>query len=154
MAEKRVICTVCGLPRGIGRGNAWHPNGVITATYPPHIRGTLYDVDELNTLFPAISKRIGFDITRLVIEGKRNDGRRYADSLIRNRTEQGKGAAPLDIYSLISHFSAYWGLGLSEITEYEEGERLTLSVTNPYSCLLYTSPSPRDRTRTCMPSSA
>jgi putative aminopeptidase FrvX len=32
--------------------------------------------------------------------------------------------------------------------------RLTLSQIGSYSCLLYTSPSPRDRTRSRMPSSA
>eukprot|EP00657_Telonema_sp_P-1_P005301 TRINITY_DN22587_c0_g1_i1.p1 TRINITY_DN22587_c0_g1~~TRINITY_DN22587_c0_g1_i1.p1 ORF type:complete len:117 (-),score=55.43 TRINITY_DN22587_c0_g1_i1:77-427(-) len=31
---------------------------------------------------------------------------------------------------------------------------LLFFLTNPYSCLLYTSPSPRDRTRSRMPSSA
>ena len=32
--------------------------------------------------------------------------------------------------------------------------RPIVGITNTYSCLLYTSPSPRDRTRSRMPSSA
>ena len=82
MAEKTENCSNCGLPVSIGRGNVWHANGVITASYPPHNRGTLYDVDELNNLFPAFSERIDFDITPLVVEGKRRDGKRYVENAI------------------------------------------------------------------------
>jgi hypothetical protein len=133
MGKTVELCPGCGLPRGIGKGNKWHPNGVITASYPPYIRGTLYDVDEFNALFPAISKRIGFDITRLVVEGKRKDGKRYTDSLIGNLKAIGKDASPLDIYHMIARFAAYWGLGFSEVTEYREGERLVLQIRNAYS---------------------
>jgi hypothetical protein len=133
MSEKKEACSICGLPRGIGRGNIWHPNGVITASYPPHIRGTLYDSDEFNTLFPALSERIGFDITRLVVEGKRKDGKRYTDSLISNLEALGKDTSPTNVYRMISRFAAYWGLGISEVIEYREGERLSLGVRNAYS---------------------
>lgn len=133
MAEEKKTCGACGLPRGIGKGNVWHANGVITAAYPPHIRGTLYDIDELNALFPALSARIGFDITRLVMEGKRKDGKRYAASLARNLRSVGRDASPLAVYGLISRFCAYWGLGLSSIQEYTEGERLVLGTRDTYS---------------------
>mgnify|MGYP005836331977 CR=1 FL=1 len=127
------ICSRCGLPSGIGRGNVWHSNGVITASYPPHIRGTLYDVEELNHLFPTISERIGFDITRLVVEGKRKDGKRYTDALIRNLEATGNKLTPLEIYKLIARFCRYWGLGMSEVIDYREGETLSLRVSRYYS---------------------
>ena len=41
---------------------------------------------------------------------------------------------------------------LSQMIPAFEGGRWL--VVNPYTCLLYTSPSPRDRTRSRMPSSA
>lgn len=126
-------CSHCGLPRGIGRGNIWHANGVINASIPPHIRGTLYDVEELNSLFPALSERIGFDVTRLVIEGKRKDGRRYTDSLIRNLAVMGKDLSPNEIYNVVTRFCKYWGLGIAEILDYREGERLTLRTLRYYS---------------------
>ncbi|MBN2027645.1 MAG: hypothetical protein JW854_12885 [Actinobacteria bacterium] len=135
--DKKKICGNCGLPSSIGKGNMWHANGVITASYPPHIRGTLYDIDELNALFPAISERIGFDITRLVVEGKRKDGKRYADSLARNIKEKGREPAPVEIYEMIARFCSYWGLGLVSVAEYVEGERLTLGVRNVYSEPMY-----------------
>ncbi|MFW6113917.1 MAG: hypothetical protein ACOC78_03230 [Actinomycetota bacterium] len=131
--ERKPVCSNCGLPRGIGRGNIWHSNGVITASYPPHIRGTLYDVNELNSLFPAISERIDFDVTHLVVEGKRKDGKRYADALIKNLKAHGKYEGPMQIYGMISRFITSWGLGLSEVLKYEEGERLTLEIQNSYS---------------------
>lgn len=133
MAEKKKTCLYCGLPMGIGKGNIWHPNGVITASYPPHIRGTLYDVDELNALFPALSERIGFDITHLVVEGKRKDAKRYADTLIRNLKALGRETSPMTIYGMVARFTAYWGLGSCEVEEYWEGERLSIKVKNPYS---------------------
>lgn len=133
MAEGKKLCAACGLPRGIGKGNIWHANGVITASYPPYIRGTLYDIDELNALFPAVSLRIGFDITRLVMEGKRKDGKRYATSLARNLRSVGRDASPLTVYGMISRFCANWGLGIASIQEYAEGERLVLETRNTYS---------------------
>lgn len=133
MEGKKWACSHCGLPRGIGKGNTWHKNGVITASRPPHIRGTIYDVDELNNLFPSISRRIGFDITRLVIEGKRKDGKRYAASLISNLRKAGMDPTPMDIFNLICRYCAYWGLGLAEVLEYREGESLSIRTRSYYS---------------------
>ncbi|MDI6874436.1 hypothetical protein [Candidatus Solincola sp.] len=133
MEGKKWACSHCGLPRGIGKGNVWHKNGVITASQPPHIRGTLYDVEELNNLFPAISRRIGFDITRLVIEGKRRDGVRYTRSLMENLRRAGMEPAAMDIFRMISRFCAYWGLGIAEILEYREGEALSIRTPDYYS---------------------
>lgn len=132
MVEKKKLCSNCGLPRGIGKGNVWHANGVITASYPPHIRGTIFDVDELNELFPALSERIGFDITRLVVEGKRKDGKRYADSLAGNLRAMGREPDSVTIYEMIIRFIPYWGLDVESIEEYQEGERLVLKAHHPY----------------------
>ena len=43
--------------------------------------------------------------------------------------------------------------GKPKVIENSEGARTTPSIV-AYTCLLYTSPSPRDRTRSRMPSSA
>ena len=47
--------------------------------------------------------------------------------------------------------SAYIPYNLTQVAVYLEG---LLDQTEGYDCLLYTSPSPRDRTRSRMPSSA
>jgi len=137
MAEKTDSCSNCGLPISIGRGNVWHANGVITASYPPHNRGTLYDVEELNNLFPALSEHIGFDITRLVIEGKRRDGKRYVDSLLKKLGEVGKLPGSVDIVLMFHRFIAFWGLALASLVEYQEGESLTLDVEKVYSIPMF-----------------
>lgn len=131
-------CSTCGLPRGIGKGNIWHYNGVLTSAYPPFIRGTLYDLRELDNLFSEFSRRVGFDISRLVVEGKRKDGKRYADSLMNNlKTMKGETPPPMEVYSMIARFSNIWGLGRVKVKEYRPGETLTLSIENVYSVPMY-----------------
>jgi hypothetical protein len=110
---------------------------VITASYPPHNRGTLYVVDELNNLFPAFSERIDFDITPLVVEGKRRDGKRYVDSLLHKLGELGELPANVDIILMFRRFITFWGLAGAELKEYKEGESLTLEVENTYSIPMF-----------------
>ena len=55
-----------------------------------------------------------------------------------NKTSQ----APIDDYRrAVAHLARY-------------ADYITLNISSPNTCLLYTSPSPRDRTRSRMPSSA
>ena len=55
---------------------------------------------------------------------------------------------------LLSTLKDVEALNLSVKMKSEEGDKLFGSVTKIDICLLYTSPSPRDRTRSRMPSSA
>ncbi len=132
------ICEVCGLPLGIARGNRWLPNGVICGSYPPHIRGTLYDLEELGRLFDIFSERVGFDISHLVVEGKRKDGRRFCDSFLR---EQREGSAPRmtpqQVYQTVCRFSLYWGLGRVNVLDYRRGELLELAAENLYNVPMF-----------------
>ena len=56
----------------------------------------------------------------------------------------------------LSGVYAYPGTPSTEITEYIQMAPITTeqNIHNRWCCLLYTSPSPRDRTRSRMPSSA
>lgn len=137
VAETVERCSNCGLPTGIGRGNIWHANGVITASHPPHIRCTLYDVDELNNLFTALSERIGFDISHLAIEGKRKDSKRYTDSLLRNLAKTGPVPPPIELYRMIARFGSFWGLGRGGVVDYKGGQKLTVMVKDVYSVTLF-----------------
>ncbi len=129
------ICGYCGLPLGIGKGNRWHPNGVIASRYPPFMRETLYDVDELNNLFSSLSESIGLDISHLVIEGKRKDAKRYANSLIENmKNRDGSTRSALDMYNLVNQFGRVWGLAKGTIGEYRAGESLSIAMEDVY-CL-------------------
>ena len=55
-------------------------------------------------------------------------------------------------YGNAGHFSPYASLSLNRTDVLADVPAMLLSSTGP--CLLYTSPSPRDRTRSRMPSSA
>jgi hypothetical protein len=111
---------------------------VITARYPPYIRGTLYDVDELNNLVSRLSERMDYDITPLVVEGKRRDGVRFTDSLLGNLEEMGAESPPsIEIYRMVCRFSATWGLGRVEVAEYEEGVKGSLKVEDVYSIPMF-----------------
>ena len=65
------------------------------------------------------------------------------------------------IYPTMAHAS-WWALDLDPYQEESAGSNGTVAIVHPdldfnahfYNCLLYTSPSPRDRTRSRMPSSA
>ena len=61
---------------------------------------------------------------------------------------------PLDLGKL--HFIGIGGIGMSGIAEiiYNLGYKVSGSDLKYSNCLLYTSPSPRDRTRARMPSAA
>jgi hypothetical protein len=126
------------MPLGIGKGNAWHRNGIINAQYPPYIRGTLYDVEELNNLFASFSARIGFDISRLVIEGKRQDGKRYASCLLANLYKSG---VPMpggrELYGMIGRFARAWGLGKHKMIEYRPGDSVTVEVEDVYNIAMF-----------------
>jgi predicted hydrocarbon binding protein len=137
VAETVERCSNCGLPIGVGRGNVWHANGVITSKYPPYIRGTLYDVDELNYLFAAISERIGFDISHLAIEGKRKDSKRYMDSLLKNLAKTGPVPPPIELYRMVARFGSFWGLGRGGVVDYKGGQKLTVVVKDVYSVTLF-----------------
>lgn len=131
-------CTVCGLPQGVGKGNVWHSNGVITGIHPPYIRGTLYDVEELSQLFEGFSKRIGFDISRLVIEGKRKDAKRYIDALLEYFREQGlELPPPIQLYEMINRFARVWGLARSRVKEFCAGEKTVIEVEDVYNIPMY-----------------
>ena len=138
MTAESKTCSICGLLKGIGRGNIWHSNGVITARYPPYIRGTLYDVDELNNLVSKLSERMDYDIKPLVVEGKRRDGVRFTDSLLGNLKEMGAEPPPsIGIYNMVCRFCATWGLGRVEVAEYQEGEKGSLKVEDVYSIPMF-----------------
>ncbi len=128
------ICSKCGMPTNIGRTNVWQSNGVIVGKYPPHLRGTIYDLDEIKYLFESISRQTGLDISRLIIEGKRKDALRFISSMLQHFREVGGGTLPppRNIYEIIFNLCKIWGLGAVEILNYQEGETIAIPAKNAY----------------------
>ena len=71
--------------------------------------------------------------------------------------QAGMGEELLDLYPdlLIEEFEETLGWSLKEtILHSDQSEITKTNIAQPYICLLYTSPSPRDRQKSRMPSSA
>ncbi len=84
-----MYCGGCGLPRGVGKANEWKRNGTIVSRYESGIRGMFIDAGELGYLISSLSGRMGYDVSRLVTEGKRKDSANYARGLIERIRESG-----------------------------------------------------------------
>jgi hypothetical protein len=122
----------------VGKANAWKPNGTIVGKLPPYLRGNLCDVEELSYLFTSFSERIGFDITRLVIEGKRKDAVIFTKSLLEQLESAGiEPPAPHDFMRVMAKYSSTTGFGGVELVDYEEGESFTIEVRGIYNKAMF-----------------
>jgi hypothetical protein len=133
-----LTCSHCGLPKGVGKANAWNSNGTIVGKLPPYLRGNLCDVEELNHLFSSFSERIGFDITRLVIEGKRKDAMIFSKSMLKQFELAGiEPPEPLDLLQVMAKYSSTVGFCRVELMDYKEGESFTIEVEGIYNIAMF-----------------
>ena len=130
-------CNSCGIPLGIGSGNIWRANGIITGRYPPYIRGAFFDVDELNNLFDSISDRIGFNVSRIVTEGKQQDAKRYMSSLLLRMREREIATDVLALENAIATYARAWGLADVRVLPAKPGMAAEFEVKHPYSLPLF-----------------
>jgi hypothetical protein len=122
------------MPRGIGKANTWKPSGVIVSKYEKDLRGIFYDVGELENLFTSLSEKIGYDVTRLVIEGKRKDSAHYTRSLLRSIEESGvKLPEPGDFFRIMAANYSVPGFGKVNIVSYLDGEGIVCDMEGVYS---------------------
>jgi hypothetical protein len=129
-----MYCDNCGMPRGVGKANAWKPNGVIVSKYENDLRGVFVDAAELNNLFTALSERIGYDVSRLVIEGKRKDSEYYTRTLLRGIRESGsEPPGPEEFLRIMAANYSVPGFGKVTILDYRDGESVVLEMARVYS---------------------
>jgi hypothetical protein len=129
-----MYCDDCGMPKGIGKANIWNSSGAIVSKYEKDLRGIFYDVGELENLFTALSARIGYDVTRLVIEGKRKDAAHYTRGLLRNIEKSGgELPGPEDFFRIMAANFSVPGFGKVNIISYHEGEGIVLEMEGVYS---------------------
>ncbi len=129
-----MYCSDCGMPRGIGKANDWKPSGVIVSKYEQDLRGIFYDVGELDHLFTSLSGKIGYDVTRLVVEGKRKDSAYYTRGLLRSIEKSGVGLPePEEFFRIMAANFAVPGFGKVKIISYREGEGIVLEMEDVYS---------------------
>jgi len=129
-----LYCEVCGVPKGITRGNIWYADGTITGKYPPYIKGTFFDVDELNYLFRSLSEYLDYDISDIVASGKYHDAKEYMSAMIEKMREASGGRLPPDdeLYSMMLYPICIWGIAMVEFAE-RRPEKMVINVKDPYS---------------------
>lgn len=129
-----MYCSDCGMPRGIGKANTWKSSGVIVSKYEKDLRGIFYDVGELENLFTSLSQVIGYDVTRLVIEGKRKDSAHYTRGLLRSIEDSGAQLpGPEDFFRIMAANYCVPGFGKVNIISYRDGESIELEMECVYS---------------------
>lgn len=129
-----MYCSECGLPKGIGKANAWRPNGVIVSRYEKDLRGIFHDVVELEHLFTSLSGIMGYDVTRMVVEGKRKDSAHYTRGLLRSIAESGTlPPGPEEFFRIMAANYSVPGFGKVEIVSYREGEGIVLDMKDVYN---------------------
>jgi hypothetical protein len=129
-----MYCDSCGMPKGVGKANIWKSNGVIESKYEKGLRGILCDAGELNNLFTALSSRMGYDVTGMVIEAKRKDSEHYTRGLLDTMKESGvELPGPEDFFRIMGANYAIPGFGKVNILEYRENEGIVLEMEGVFS---------------------
>jgi hypothetical protein len=129
-----MYCEVCGVPLGITRGNIWHADGSITGRYPPYIKGTFFDADELEFLFHSLSNLMEYDIGDIVASGKYHDTREYMSATLERMKEASGGTLPPEdeLYRMMLYPACIWGVASVEFASIEP-EKKVIRVKEPYS---------------------
>jgi Arc/MetJ-type ribon-helix-helix transcriptional regulator len=112
----------------------WHDDGSITGRFPPHIKGTFFDVNELGFLFRSLSDHMDYDIGDIVASGKYHDAREYMAALVEKMKEASGGKLPPDeeLYRMMLYPICIWGIAEVEFSSIE-AERMIIKVKEPYS---------------------
>jgi ribosomal protein S14 len=129
-----LYCEDCGVPHGITRGNIWYADGTITGRHPPYIKGTFFDVDELNCLFRSLSEYLDYDISDIVASGKYHDAKEYMGAMIGKMHEASGGKIPPDeeLYRMMLYPISIWGVAIVEFKSIRP-EGMVIHVKYPYS---------------------
>jgi len=111
----------------------WHADGSITGRFPPHIKGTFFDVDELGFLFRSLSEIMDYDIGGIVASGKYHDAREYMAALVDSLKASGSGL-PHDeeLYRMMLYPISIWGIAVVDFEKLER-EEMVIRVKSPYS---------------------
>jgi len=121
------------MPRGVGKANTWKSNGVIVSNYETGLRGIFYDTGELENLFTSLSEKIGYDVNRLVIEGKRKDSKHYTRGLLNSIKESGSELpGPEEFFRIMAANYCVPGFGKVNIISYRDNEGIVLEMEDTY----------------------
>ncbi|NPV60482.1 MAG: hypothetical protein HPY75_12600 [Actinobacteria bacterium] len=129
-----MYCDECGLPRGVGKANEWKPNGTIVSRYEADLRGVFVDAGELGHLVSSLSDRMGYDVSRLVTEGKRKDSAHYARGLIERMRNSGSALPEAgDFMRMMAANYAVPGFGKVTILDFRDDGSVVLDMEGAYN---------------------
>ena len=131
---KGLYCDICDVPLGISRGNVWYADGTISGKYPPYIKGTFFDVDELGYLFRSLSEYMDYDIGDIIAGGKYHDTKEYMTAMVEKMKETSGGKLPPDedLYRTMLYPICIWGIADVEFLSIEP-DKMVIAVKRPYS---------------------
>jgi len=133
-----MICEGCGLPRGIGKANRWMAGGYISSSRSPELRGIFSDAQEVGHWIGALSESMGYDIANLVVEGKRQDSKRFATRLLEGMAERGmEPPPPASFFQMMTATYAVPGFGLIRLAGVDDQEGVTLEAEDVYSLPMF-----------------
>lgn len=131
-------CGKCGLPVYVRLAAVWNDDGTITGRFVHNTRVVQIYSDEIDDLFDGISERIGFDISKIVVEGERKAGVAFTEALM-NRVgglAGGLARAPL-ISDLVLGFviraSKNAGFGNCRVVKHRRNRSLQIEVKDSFN---------------------
>ncbi|MDI6830164.1 MAG: hypothetical protein QME88_02395 [Actinomycetota bacterium] len=128
-------CSVCGVPRMIGRFNRWLPNGVISSKADSRIRQVFIEADLLPETRARISQGLGFPVNRIFYEAERNSTRIVVEALLRSRSRRLALGIPPFRRGAVHFFhslAAMTGTAHSATVEYRRGRYGVARMRNPW----------------------
>lgn len=131
-------CSACGLPIYVKLAATWNDDGTITGRFAPATRVVQVYSDELDHIFDGISERIGFGISRIIVEGERKAGVQFTRSLL----ERGNGLVgaaarnPLmlrPVFGVVLRAAKNAGFGDCRLVDYRRNRVLRIEVRDAFN---------------------
>jgi hypothetical protein len=127
------VCSECGVPKALSRGNRWESNGTISAVVTEGKRAILYEVGGFEGLFGNLEKSMGIPIDHLVAEGNRKNCVEYLQGLFSGlKGVLARSIFHRRVYNSIADLGTIFGYGHFEMLDVKRGESVTMYGRNIY----------------------
>lgn len=131
-------CGYCGAPIYVRLAAVWNDDGTVTGRYAGTTRVVQIYSSEINHILAGIGERIGFDISRIVVEGERKAGVQFTEEVL----ALGRGAAGAIsrnrlvsrmVFGFVLRGVKNAGLGKGRLVAYERGRRMSVEFAHPFN---------------------
>lgn len=131
-------CGYCEAPIYVRLAAIWNDDGTITGRFARQTRVVQMYAQEITHILRGIGERIGFDISRIVVEGERKASRQFTNSILgrwNGRVGHIARSRPFDrlVLEFVARGANNAGLGCSRVKQYAGGSRLAIEVGNPFN---------------------